>query len=112
MSFLIDGPWLYATGRAYAELAPEEWTEQRAAALGAATMAGFWATSISLYADRRWTRPIWRLCRAASGRDWMINSGVLRIDSARAGRGTHAVAAVLFALYPVALVAGYRRGRR
>ena len=59
MSFLIDPPWLYANGRAYAALAPERAQGRTAALAGAATMAGFWAVSVSLYLNRRWTRPIW-----------------------------------------------------
>ena len=43
-------------------------------------MAVFWGVSIPLYLNRRWTRPLWRACRARSGRDWMINSGVLAND--------------------------------
>ena len=52
MSFLIDPPWLYANGRAYAALAPERAQGRTAAAVGAATMAGFWAVSVSLYLNR------------------------------------------------------------
>ena len=81
MSFLIDPPWLYANGRALAKLAPEHGPE-----LGAATVGAFWAVSISLYANRRWTRPIWKLCRARDGRDWMLNSGVFRFDGAQVVR--------------------------
>ena len=90
MSFLIDPPWLYANGRAYAALAPERAQGRTAAAAGAATMAVFWGVSISLYLNRPWTRWIWRLCRARDGRDWMLNSGVLRLDQqrGRAGRRT------------------------
>lgn len=112
MSFLIDPPWLYATGRAYAATAPEPWQGPRAAALGAATMAGFWGTSVSLYLDRRWTAPIWRACRARSGRDWMLRSGVLPLDDRRAGIGTHLVSGALFASYPLWLWLGWRDGRR
>ena len=53
MSFLIDPPWLYANGRAYAALAPEQAQGRTAAAAGAATMAVFWGVSISLYLNRR-----------------------------------------------------------
>jgi hypothetical protein len=112
MSFLIDPPWLYATGRAYGARAPEHLQGRTAAALGAATMAGFWATSVSLYLDRRWTAPIWRACRARSGRDWMLNSGVLRFAFDRVGARTHAVSALLFASYPLWLWLGHRHGRR
>ena len=48
MSFLIDPPWLYANGRAYAAPAPERAQGRAAAAAGAATMADFWAVSVSL----------------------------------------------------------------
>ena len=34
MSFLIDPPWLYANGRAYAALAPERAQGRTAAAAG------------------------------------------------------------------------------
>ena len=106
MSFLIDGPWLYGTGRAYART-----DERTATVLGAVTIAGFWAVSVSMYLNRPWTRPIWKACRAQDGRDWMLNSGVLKIDHERAGPGTHAVAAALFATYPLCLWLGYKHGR-
>ncbi len=48
MSFLIDGPWLYANGRAIART--DHPTE-----LAAGTMAVFWGVSIPLYLNRRWT---------------------------------------------------------
>jgi hypothetical protein len=111
VSFLIDPPWLYANGRAYAALAPERVQGRTAAALGAATIGAFWAVSVSLYLNRRWTRPIWEACRAHDGRDWMLNSGVLRFDRRRAGPATHAVSAALFASYPLCLWLGWRHGR-
>ena len=112
MSFLIDPPWLYANGRAYAALAPERVQGRTAAAAGAATMAVFWGVSISLYLNRPWTRWIWELCRARDGRDWMLNSGVLGLDERAAGPVTHAVSAALFATYPYWLWRGWRDGRR
>jgi hypothetical protein len=110
MSFLIDPPWLYATGRTYARLMPEQTPAARA--VNYATAGVFLATSVSLYLDRPWTRPIWRACRADSGRDWMLNSGVLHIDPRRAGRRTHIASALVFATYPLWLWLGLRRGRR
>lgn len=107
MSFLIDGPWLYGTGRLIAQLPPE-----RQAVASTATAAAFLITSVSLYLERGWTRPIWRLCRARSGRDWMVNSGVLRIDERRIGRRGHIIAALLFTGYPFWLRFGLERGRR
>ncbi len=109
MSFLIDPPWLYATGRAYGRMLPEE--GRAAQALEAATAGAFLVTSVSLYLDLPWTRPIWRACRAASGRDWMLNSGVLKLDWRKAGPRTHLVSAALFATYPLWLRLGVRRSR-
>ncbi len=53
MSFLIDPPWLYATGVAYGRLMPERTPAARA--VHTATAGAFLATSISLYLDRPWT---------------------------------------------------------
>jgi hypothetical protein len=111
MSFLIDPPWLYATGRLYGAAAPERAQGGRAAALGAATMAVFWGTSVSLYLDKGWTRPIWRACRARSGRDWMLNSGVFRFPHRRNGTMTHLVSGAIFATYPLWLWLGHRHAR-
>ena len=109
MSFLIDPPWLYANGRAIAAV---ETDERRAKALLAGTMGVFWGVSVPLYLNQRWTRPVWRACRAQSGRDWMLNSGVLSLDHKRPSRRTHAVSAAIFATYPLWLWLGYRHGKR
>ncbi|MBI5310179.1 MAG: hypothetical protein HZB14_03980 [Actinobacteria bacterium] len=112
MSFLIDGPWLYATGETYARLAAPEERQKNALKRGVTTIAGFYAVSIPLYLNQRWTKPIWKACRAKSGRDWMINSGVLRVDADDVGPRGHKIAAALFATYPLWLWLGYRNGRR
>jgi hypothetical protein len=107
MSFLIDPPWLYANGRALARLTPPPRRDR----LAAATLGVFLVTSVSLYLDRRWTGPIWRLCRARSGRDWMLNSGVFKLDPDRAGTPTHLASGALFATYPFWLWLGLRHGQ-
>ena len=53
MSFLIDPPWLYTGGQAYARLAPRSEDPTTARALGTATVAAFWLTSVSIYLNRR-----------------------------------------------------------
>jgi hypothetical protein len=111
MSFLIDPPWLYATGRAYGRLLPDEQTPA-ARAIHTATAGAFLATSISLYLNLPWTRRIWEACRAQDGRDWMLNSGVFRFDFRHASRRTHVLAALLFPTYPWWLRLGEARGRR
>jgi hypothetical protein len=112
MSFLIDGPWLYANGEAYARLAIEPERSRNALKLGVATIAGFWGLSIPLYLNQRWTKPVWRACRAKSGRDWMVNSGVARFDADDISPRGHKIAAVIFATYPLWLWLGYRHGKR
>lgn len=110
MSFLIDPPWLYATGRVYGRLMDERTPAARVA--HTATAGVFLATSISLYLNLPWTRPIWERCSAEDGRDWMLNSGLFRIDHRRAGWRVHAAAATLFATYPWWLLLGERAGRK
>ena len=107
MSFLIDPPWLYANGKVLARL-----PEKTHRPVAGATMAVFLATSVSLYLNRRWTKPIWEACRAEDGRDWMLNSGVFRFDHRNAGAGTHAASAAIFATYPLWLWLGYKSASR
>jgi hypothetical protein len=109
VSFLIDPPWLYATGRLYGQVLPER--TRAARALEKATASAFLVTSVSLYLNRPWTRPIWRMCRAEDGRDWMLNSGLFHFDHRRAGARTHVVSALLFATYPLWLRLGERAAR-
>lgn len=109
MSFLADPPMLFATGAVIERTVDDP---RRARQLELATAALFIGTSVSLYLERRWTRWLWRLCRASSGRDWMVNSGVLHVDTDRMGPRGHLVAAAMFALYPLWLRAGRRLARR
>lgn len=80
-------------------------------ALCAVTLGIFYACSISLYLDLAWIEWMWRLCGAASGRDWMLNSGVLGLDYTKVTVTTHVVAVVLFVLYPLWLYLGTRLGQ-
>lgn len=112
MSFLIDPPLLFLNGEMYARLAPEEAQGTAARLAGAATIALFWFVGVALYLDRDWPRPLAAPFRARDGRDFMVNSGVLRIDTGRAGARMHLAAALAFATYPLWLAAGWRHGRR
>jgi hypothetical protein len=112
VSFLLDPPLLYASGAAYGRLVPEPAQGGFAAAAAAATLAVFVGTSASMYLNLGWTRPLARVFRARSGRDWMLNSGVLRLPHRRVGPRTHAAALLLFATYPLWLWLGWDHGRR
>lgn len=109
MSFLYDPPALLATGYVIGRKAPGRGTERAAEV---ATLAVFVGTSVALYRNDEWTRPLWRLFRARSGRDWMLNSGITNFDEERPSPTTHQMAAAIFALYPVFLRWGTRAGRR
>ena len=113
MSFLVDPPWLYANGLAYARLAPEEAQGGIARAAGAACLAVFWGAGASLYLNAPYTRPLWPLLPGRDGRDFMVNWPLLRVRTKRRGRRLDAAAAAVFlGVYPLALWMGWDRGRR
>ena len=114
-SFLLDPSMLFASGwlagRITGPLPPRARRTARRA-LGGGTTAVFWVTSVSLYLNLEWTRWIWEMCRAESGRDWMLNSGVFRFDHRNVSPATHAASAGILATYPAWLVLGMRAGSR
>jgi len=105
MSFLIDPPLLVGTGALIERISEGEDTARKLEKL---TIAGFLATSISLYLNAPWTRWIADMCKADSGRDWMLNSGVFKLDHEEVSSRTHLACAAIFATYPVWL----RMGRK
>jgi hypothetical protein len=116
-SFLIDGPWLLCIGWVLGKIVnkmvdDEEKSKSAKMFLGLATIATFWITSVSLYFNMEWTRWIWEMCGAESGRDWMINSGVFNFDHENVDGKGHLLAALLFLTYPVWLKAGFKLADR
>lgn len=109
MSFLVDPPWLAVNGYLIGRTLPS--SKARTAA-EVVTLGVFVGTSVALYRNEEWTRPLWEACGAESGRDWMINSGVTAFEHERPSDATHRLAAAIFALYPVFLRWGIERGRR
>jgi len=103
MSFLIDPPLLMGTGAVIDKITTDEETARRLEQL---TIAGFLATSVSLYFNAPWTRWIADMCKAESGRDWMLNSGVFKFDHEKVTPRTHVVSAAIFATYPLWLHLG------
>ena len=108
MSLLADPPLLFANGEACGRLVPD----RRSGGVLATVLAVFWGVSIPLYANARWTRPLWPLLPGRDGRDFMVNFPGLSVDTRRAGRGLDAVAAAVFATYPLWLWLGWAHGRR
>ena len=115
-SFLIDPPWLVSLGYLYGKVTDRiEDAEMRARIrkfLDISTIGTFYITSISLYFNREWTRWIWEMCKAESGRDWMINSGVFHFDHENVSKKGHAISAAMVATYPLALRLGYKLAAR
>jgi len=116
-SFLIDGPWLvsigWLAGKILNRFVDDENQNKRTRwILGIGTILIFWVTSISLYFNKEWTRWIWEMCGAESGRDWMINSGVFNFDHENVSTKGHILAALLFLTYPVWLAAGFKLADR
>lgn len=109
MSFLVDPPWLAANGYLIGRALPDGKAQTAAELL---TLGVFIGTSVALYRNEEWTRPLWEACGAESGRDWMLNSGVTAFEHRRPSDTTQRVAAAIFALYPLFLRWGVERGRR
>lgn len=110
MSFLIDPPLLVASGAAIESTVADERARGRAA-LG--TVALFVGVSTLLYVNAPGLGRIWRHFGAASGREFMLTSGLAPVDEDGIGVGRHLLALAQFALYPVWLELGRRlvRGR-
>lgn len=112
MSFLLDPPLLVAAGVAIEGVTNDEAVADR---LARATLGTFLGVSVPLWLDAR-ARPlelIWRPFGSDGPRDFMVNSGVLRLPTpTRADARHHLMAAAVFATYPLALGIGRRWGRR
>ena len=99
MSFVIDPPLLVASGAAIEVAAGGD--EARKRRLRSGVVALFVGVSLGLYANLSGLGRIWRPFGARSGREFMLTSGIARIDERRMTPARHAAALSLFALYPL-----------
>jgi len=99
MSFVIDPPLLVASGAAIEAAAGED--ERRARRLRAGVTALFVGVSLALYANLPGLGRLWRPFGARSGREFMLTSGLARVDERRSGPARHLGALSLFLLYPL-----------
>lgn len=99
MSFVLDPPLLVASGAA-AELAAGE-DAAAARRLRGGIVALFVGVSLALYANLPGLGFIWRPFGSRSGREFMLTSGLSRLDRSRLGWRRHVAALSLFALYPL-----------
>jgi hypothetical protein len=107
MSFLADPPSLVAAGAAIERLVDDD---ERADRLALGVTAVFMTGAAALYFDAPGLRWMYRPFRSASGRDFMLNHGVLRVPHDPTPWWAHAGAAVLLASYPLWLRLGRRIG--
>lgn len=108
MSFVIDPPLLVASGAAIGRFAGDE---RLARGLKAVTLGAFIGVSAALYANAPAVDALRRPFGARSGREFMLTSGLARIDEERMTAAEHALALSQFALYPLWLALGERIGR-
>ncbi len=108
MSFIIDPPLLVASGAAIERTLDEEGA-RHASRLVSAIFIG---VSLGLYANAPGLGAIWRPFGSRSGREFMLTSGLARVDEARMGRAQHAAALAQFGLYPAWLALGRSLARR
>ncbi|MCZ7631443.1 MAG: hypothetical protein M5U19_21375 [Microthrixaceae bacterium] len=108
MSFLLDPPLLVASGVLIENVLPEEHRDLAEAA----TMSTFIGISIALYLEVPGLGLFWKPFGSTDGRDFMINSGVLKVNTDEAGWRTHAASAAIYATYPLFMKLGRRIGAR
>lgn len=99
MSFVIDPPLLVASGAAIEAAAGDD--EATARRLRGVVVALFVGVSLALYANVPGLGRIWRSFGSRSGREFMLTSGLARIDERRISPARHAAALSLFVLYPL-----------
>jgi hypothetical protein len=99
MSFVIDPPLLVASGAAIEVAVGED--EVAAQRLRGGVAGLFVLVSLALYANPPDLARIWRPFGSRSGREFMLTSGLARVDERRIAPAQHAGALSLFLLYPL-----------
>lgn len=109
MSFLLDPPLLVASGAAIERAVPDHEQQQ---ALEASTVAIFVGASLALYANAPGMSGLWGRFGSRSGREYMLTSGLGRVEEGSLGARHHLAALSLFALYPAWIRLGRLAARR
>jgi hypothetical protein len=110
VSFLLGPPLLVGCGAVSETVAGGD--DRASAALRAACVGSFVAVSLALYANVEPVVRRWPLLGARSGREFMLTSGLARVDERRITPARHAAALSLFALYPLWYELGRALARR
>jgi hypothetical protein len=111
MSFYADPVILFADGELFARL-PES-AQGRAAQLSGGLAVGAMLTAgIGSYLDLPWTKRLWKPFGAKNGTDFMLAWPFAHGKRRRRSPRTDALAAVIFAAYPLSWWLGWDHGRR
>jgi hypothetical protein len=99
MSFVLDPPLLVVSGAAAEIASGGDRTASRR--LRGGIVGLFVGVSLALYANLPGLGFLWRPFGSRSGREFMLTSGLGRLDGRPLGGRRHAAALSLFALYPL-----------
>ncbi len=112
-SFLLDPLLLLFTGWCVSLLLSRQRVHIRPVVMKGTvivTLIVYWGTSVSLYFDLEWTRWLWEMCGAETGRDWMLNSGIFHFDYRHPTWLTHLLSFLIFLTYPIWILWGLAVG--
>jgi hypothetical protein len=112
MSFFADPVLLLTDGELYARALPESAQGGAAKAIGGVTVATVLGAGIGSYLDAKWAKPLWKPFGAKNGTDFMLGWPVAHGKRRRRTPRSDAIAAAVFATYPLWWWLGWDHGRR
>jgi hypothetical protein len=113
VSIVVDPPMLIADGELYARVMPESAQGGAAKAVGTLTVAVFWVAAAALWFDHPAVVPFRKRLGYRSGREFMLRFPLPdRGRRRRRDRREDAIAAAVFASYPLWWWLGWDHGRR
>jgi hypothetical protein len=112
MSFPVDPILLLADGEAYARTLPEAAQGGIAKVVGGATVGAVLVAGVGSYLDAKWAQPLWSPLGAKNGTDFMMGWPIAHGKRVRRTTRTDALAAAVFATYPLWWWLGWDHGRR
>jgi hypothetical protein len=111
MSFLADPVLLFVDGDAWSRM-PESAQGGAAKLAGGVTVGTALAVGIGSYVDASWAERLWKPFGAKNGTDFMLAWPFAHGKRRRRSSRTDALAAAVFAAYPLFWWLGWDHGRR
>jgi hypothetical protein len=112
MSLPVDPILLLADGEAYARTLPESAQGGAAKLVGGLTVGAAVVVGTASYLDADWAKPLWKPLGAKNGTDFMLAWPLAHGKRRRRTTRTDALAAAVFATYPLWWWLGWDHGRR